>query len=118
MDTDVVFQGKRAPLNVHVREVGVVSPAAVRKRLRSGMSLEDALTTPPMSTADRIAKSFAKPKTYKRAQIHTISGFTGNLRELSERFGVDYAVALKRLGKYGWSAEDTFLTPVRKQRRG
>jgi hypothetical protein len=71
-----------------------------------------------MSTADRIAKSFAKPKTYKRAQIHTISGFTGNLRELSERFGVDYAVALKRLGKYGWSAEDTFLTPVRKQRRG
>ena len=72
--------------------------AYVRKGLKKGLSLENALKYKP------------------RTKVHTyeVNGFIGTLSELCDRFGVvKYPCALYRITN-GWSPEDAVLTPKMK----
>lgn len=48
----------------------------------------------------------------------TFQGITATLAEHCERLGLRYGAIALRLRRYGWSIEDAFLTPLRKQKSG
>ena len=44
----------------------------------------------------------------------TVNGVSGNIRQLSQHFGIRPATAANRL-RLGWTVDDAFLKPVRVQ---
>lgn len=71
------------------------SATSVRKRLKSGLSLENAL----------------KYESHRGKQTYTVNGITGNITELCRHFAVVSPACVSYRLNNDWSVEEAFLTP-------
>lgn len=114
-------RGVSGGLHTLCKHFGVVSKQCAQWRMtHKGMSVEDAVLTPPTTKAERgkiSAVSRAKNNTgFKGANV-TFRGVTGSIAELTKLFGaVDYYAVRSRLMR-GWSLETALLTPRMRNKR-
>ena len=91
----LTHNGVTKPLQEWAKQLGV-TPSTIHNRLSLGWSVEKTLTEPKR---DKAKKAAPKPK--KGPKLHTISGVTGTIKQLSDHFGVPYSRLYSRV-KAGW----------------
>ena len=77
-----------------------ISVATVKRRMKEGMTLEEALTKP------------SKP----RSRVYCVRGVTGTIRILAKKFKVNYSTVINRMDA-GFTLEDALTMEKRKPGR-
>jgi hypothetical protein len=113
-------QGVSGGLHTLCKHFGVVTKQCAQWRiLKKGMSVEEAVLTPPTSKADRGRQSAsvrkATPHSYKGADLE-FRGIRANLKELTAKFAVVGYYAVRARVQRGWPLEKALLTPAREQK--
>ena len=107
-------QGVTGHITALARHFGAVSPTVASHRIKRGMSVEDAVTRPPMSKRDigaKAAQTHKRNGTHPSSKQHTINGVTGSIKDLIGRFAVAPERAVRTRMQRGWSLEKALFTP-------
>lgn len=118
--TTYTVRGVTGSLRTLVKHFGQVREQSARSRMARGMSVEAAVTTPPMTPTEKGVSSAASRKvagTQHRGRQHEFRGMLGNIRVLTELFSEHSYYVVKTRMQRGMSLEDALLTPLMRVHR-
>ena len=99
----ITYNGKTQNMTQWARELGV-SRGLIKDRLKSGWSVEDALTKEKREPGESILNRFL-----------TYNGKTMTASRWADELGINKGTLSYRLNQLGWSTEKALSTPVRKR---